>query len=275
MAPKRRSYLAAIIGKAWEEVSFIEVLSEAIGGFVLALILLLQGWEDKRGAFELAAECIGCAILVPLIAFSLRVLVSAPAELVKEAAASKKGEEIEPKSIYPTIVAILLGICSLLIIILGISIKFNLERNGETPQSIQASIKELPKPLPDKIISKPKPPLAASAQFAVVSPAAITNAPTTTEFENDSPPDGIDDAVAILAKAQSESQKQRLEAEAEGQAVAQKEWEKLLPEYTYTLQSLYDVLRDMAAKRGDGISKTEGYFQCLPPVINLKLSETK
>ena len=120
-----------------------------------------------------------------------------------------------------------------------------------------------------------KPPLATSAQFEVVSPMAITNAPTTTEFENDSPPDGIDDTAAIFAKVKAESQKQTLEAQATAQAAAQKEWEKVLPDYTYTLQSLYDVLRDVAAKRGDGISKTDGYYRCLPSLISWNTPDTK
>lgn len=173
MASKRRSYLAAILGKAWKEVGFIEVLSEAIGGFVFAIIALCRGWEDKQGAFELAAECIGCAFLVPLVAFVLRVLFAAPAELLKESEESKKREEIDPKSIYPAIVAVLLVVCSFLTISLGFSLKFNFGGIGEKPQTTQSLKNELPKPLPTKIIPRPEPVPPSPPTVSTQQPAVV------------------------------------------------------------------------------------------------------
>ena len=93
MAEKRQTglhYLAAVFGKAWKEVGFIEVLSEAIGGFMFSLVALYRGWIDFRSAFETSLECAGCAVSIPLVAFILRVIFSAPAELLKESLESKK-----------------------------------------------------------------------------------------------------------------------------------------------------------------------------------------
>jgi hypothetical protein len=112
---KHHRYLSAIAGKAWKEFSFIEAVGEAIGGFILAFILLGQGWISGDSATELRLDGVGCAILIPVICFFLRMFLAAPAELVKELLEGKKGEEIEPKSIYPVIVAMLLGVCGLLI----------------------------------------------------------------------------------------------------------------------------------------------------------------
>src|ERR1039457_5829590 len=109
---KGRHYLFVVFGKAWEEVSFIEVLSEALGGFVLAIIALYNHWIDQGDATDIALECAGCALLIPFIAFVLRAFFAAPAELVKETAEAKKKIEINPKSVYPAIISLLLAICS-------------------------------------------------------------------------------------------------------------------------------------------------------------------
>src|ERR1041385_4601911 len=92
-----RHYLSAIFWKAWEEFGFIELLSEAIGGFTLACLAWYKGWINEDGAFEIALECIGCAILIPLVAFILRAIFTAPAELLKESEEAKKKVEINPK----------------------------------------------------------------------------------------------------------------------------------------------------------------------------------
>jgi hypothetical protein len=37
------------------------------------------------------------------------------------------------------------------------------------------------------------------------------------------------------------------------------------------IEELHNILTTEAAKRGDGISKTAGYFQCLPPAIDFEV----
>ena len=269
---KRRSYLAAIIGKAWKEVGFVEVLSEAIGGFVFAIIALSEGLEDKHGAFELAAECIGCAFSVPLVAFVLRVLFVAPAELVKEALESKKREEIDPKSNYPAIVVILLVACSFLIIGLCFSVSFNFERSGEKPQTTQASNKETPKPLPEKMIPRPEPPPpGAPTNKAVVSISS-------DEIETfSSAPNGLGDYSNYMEKVKAGKAAQKaaqdLEAARTKQQAIQHLWDIYLPHYKRMLVTLHDILTSEAARKGDGISQSVDYFDSLPKTIDPKTAD--
>ena len=43
-----------------------------------------------------------------------------------------------------------------------------------------------------------------------------------------------------------------------------------MPIFNYSLEALYQILSEESKKRGDGISKTVGYFQCLPATIGHK-----
>jgi hypothetical protein len=268
---KRRSYLAAIFGKAWKEVSFIEVLSEAIAGFMIAIISLYRGWEDKQGAFEFAAECIGCAFLVPLVAFLLRSLFAAPAELVKESWESKKGEETDPKSIYPSIVAILLAVCSILTIGLGFSLRFIFEGIGEKPQITQAPQKELPKPLPDKIIPTP----VISNASSVVSPPQVPNAVALMQFETNNPSADSNDLKSELDQLKLQRQAEIAASDQKNNSENQSAWDKNLPLFRHSLESLHDILNQEAIDRGDRIEITSGYIACLPQKIDFKMEETK
>src|SRR6266478_9909152 len=90
---KGRHYLSAVRGKEWKEVGIVEVISEAVGGFMLAFFAFSRGWIDSQSASEICLECVGCAILIPIVAFILRVLIVAPAELVKESSESRNKDE--------------------------------------------------------------------------------------------------------------------------------------------------------------------------------------
>jgi hypothetical protein len=291
MSEKRkggRFYLAAVFGKAWQEVSFIEVLSEAIGGFVFGVIALLKGWLDFRGAFETALECAGCAILIPFIAFILRVCFSAPAELVKESSESKKKEEINPKSIYPSIVVMLLALCSFLVIGLAFSLKVNFIQLKEKPSVIQAVKKEPQKPLPTKTIPRPEP---APPPMIVIT-QQLADAETQKQFETfnlntgDVEDTNIPAIISEIAKLKAEQVAKiaKLKAENDAKIGSEKRkrdlniqhwWDVYLPHFKHSLTVLHDALADEARKTGDGITQSVDYFQCLPPTIDSKIGELK
>ncbi len=253
--------MAAVVGKAWQEVSFIEVLSEAIGGFVFGVIALCRGWLDFRGAFETALECAGCAILIPLIAFILRVCFSAPAELVKESAESKKKEEINPKSIYPSIIVMLLAICSFLSVGLAFSLKFNFAHH-EPPKQVSIA-----KPLPVKIIPRPEPPPEPPP---TVSNQQVAEVETQKQYENFNVVTGsvIGDALSRFASIKAEKDAKIESDKRQKNLEAQKWWTNNLSYYQRSLVVLHDVLTGESTKTGDGIAQSVGYFQCLPSTID-------
>ncbi len=122
---------------------------------MFAIIARINGWIDSRSAFETILECVGCAVLIPLVAFVLRIIFVAPAELVKESAESKKSEEINPNSVFPAVIAILLATCSFLAVGFAFSLKFNYSKIADRQNTTQTAKEEQPKPLPAKIIPAP------------------------------------------------------------------------------------------------------------------------
>ena len=259
------NYLFRVLGKAWKEFQFIELLSEACGGLVLAAFAYYKGWIGQEGALELVLECVGCALLVPLIAFILRAIFVAPAELVKETEEAKKKIEVDPKSISPSITTTLLGICAFLIVCLGFSIKFNFEKIGGKPGATEARKTEPPKPLPDKIIPAPPAPLT---NVVAQNPAPTATVTQRNEVFNAATEDDADDPVSKFSRIQE----QRAEAERianqrtrDGAAVW---WRKFLPFYQRALVELHDALKREADKKGDGLVQTAGYFQCLPSDVD-------
>jgi uncharacterized membrane protein YjfL (UPF0719 family) len=270
MAPthkeKDRVYLFAIIKKAWAELGFIEAISEAIGGFVIGIVLFFTRAMDTRDAFVDIAECVGCAIIVPIIAFTLRTIFTAPAELVKESIESKRKYEINPASVYPSVIAILLVICSILSIGLFLSLKFNISRIGAT-NAPQIAKQEPPKPLPDKII-----PAITTTNQNLPFPAIFPNAQATAQSETNNPStenagNAYDEAKADHA-AQIKAQDD--ECQKENQAV----WEHNYQLFNHAIESLHNILNNESGNHGDGIAKTEGYFQCLPKNILFGMPET-
>jgi hypothetical protein len=241
-----KAHFIEIIRKAFKEFGFIEFLSEALAGFLFAMIAFFKGWINSESAFEICLECVGCAILMPTIAFILRVFCVAPSELLKESLEAKEGHEISPKSIYPSIIAMLLGTCSFLIVCIIFSVKLNIvkiaERHGTPEPQKEAAAKRLP----DKIIPKEERPPPSKPSFE-------TNNPTLAIMTND--------AMAKLKSEQNDFQKRK---KAQILETAQKEWSDNLSERKYAVEELHAILSQEAAKRGEAIAKTPNYLQCLP-----------
>lgn len=257
-------------------MSFVEVLSEAIGGLVFSIIALCKGWIDAHSAVETALECGGCAILIPAIAFILRMLIAAPAELVKELSESKKGEEINSKSVYPSIITILLMVCSLMVagLFLSLKIKFGkIEESQSRTQALQNQIAAA-KPLPDKIVSQIT--LTNNSQRddqslpeQLQSPIRFVTSNPTNEIENS---DSAFEKEFEIENAKKEAEKHANDKTAQIQA--QKNWDLAKPYYLYSLKSLYDALKREAAKRNDGVEFPQTYFSSIPELIEINNEKT-
>jgi hypothetical protein len=265
--PKHRSYLAELIYRAWKEVGFIEVLSEAIGGFVLASFAHYKGWIDQDGVFEMLLDYVGCAVLIPFVAFILRMFFAAPAELVKESMEDKRKCEINPKSIYPSIIAILLAICSFLSVGLIFSLKFNFSHHSESPNSAHEETKAQPKRLPDKIIPQP----VTSNAVPMISPPQDANAQSPIQFETNNPDSDVDEQ-SYINKVKSDQAAQMEAAKKNDENNTLNMWAKNLPAFNYLLEALHRQL-DKKIQNQDEISKTLTYYQCLPQKIGLISNE--
>ena len=160
----------------------------------------------------------------------------------------------------------LLAVCSVLAVSLFFSLKVNLVRVAEMANATQAAKRVAAKPLPDKTI--PAPPVVP-----VASSIQAESLKSPTQFETNPADNG--DAESELDKFQSEREKAREADIQKSELTTQIIWKTNLPLYNFALESLQDNLRKEAAKRGDGIAKTDGYFQCLPSTINVNMKETK
>jgi hypothetical protein len=114
-----------------------------------------------------------------------------------------------------------------------------------------------PKPLPDKIIPAPTP-------EPIVSTPVIASVETQQELETNFP--DTNDAEFELAKSRAERAASKAAAIQQTKLNVQTVWTNNLPIYNYALESLYNILKEEAQTRSDGIAKTEGYFQCLPSI---------
>jgi hypothetical protein len=143
-APRKdRIYLFALFVKAFKEFSLIEVVGEAGTGVILGVIAYLNNWISSESAFELVLEGIGCAMVMPVLVFILRVVFAAPAELLKESEENKTGEKINPKSIYPSLVTMLLGFCAILLIGFVFSLKLKFPKHEEKQVVIQTDTNQI------------------------------------------------------------------------------------------------------------------------------------
>jgi hypothetical protein len=142
--------------------------------------------------------------------------------------------------------------------------------------------KVIAKPLPDKIIPRPEPPPPL-----IVSTQQIVGIETQKSFEIFNPDTGaIGDATSPISKLMAENFAKIAKLKADNDAIKeaekrkrelniQKWWDVYLPYYNRSLIVLHDVLAGEAAKTGDGIAQSAGYFQCLPPTIDPKIGELK
>jgi hypothetical protein len=270
---KQRSLYIEILNKAWKEFGFIEVLSESIGGLVLAAIAFSKGWINGESASELCLECVGCAILIPAIAFILRVFCVAPSELLKESKAVKNGHEISPKSIYPSIIAMLLAFCSLLIVILIFSIKFGVSQIAKATSMNEVAITNTPQKQEvtqkryavKEIIKTNAQPMAANQEPATNSSVAATNSEPqkfTEVFKpNDESHTNYLDVLADTIQKQAEEQKiidraVAEKSELEKRSALNATWTNLLPHFQHTLTSLHGAVYNIANSQRTNISET-------------------
>ncbi len=251
---KRRHFLLAIIRKANEEFTLKEAIPEAVVGFVYAVYLRRNGLEDEHGQWEIIIEAILYGFLLPIIGFIFRAFFTAPGEVVKETLESRKEAEIDPKSIYPSIVTILLVVCSALV---GILI-LNIQRPRQTGNTISIASKETQKPLPTKTVPRPEP----------APPESSTNIPQLATFETRTEMYSVDSKTNTNFTSLIEKLKAKKDADTEAQQRQIyldriKWWNSYLPYYRRSLVVLRDALHDEAKKTGDGISQSDGYLLCL------------
>lgn len=84
-APKRRrSYLVQTILKTGEDFGATEIISEIMGGIVIAFLACKWGFANRAELTELIFLCIGAAILTPVFGFIFRLIFITPAKMVKE-----------------------------------------------------------------------------------------------------------------------------------------------------------------------------------------------
>lgn len=248
--------------KAWEDISFSEALSEGIVGLMLGLFALWKGWIDQHGAFEMIMDAVGFALLFPIVHFIIRVIFVAPSQIIKEMTEAKKNShpEINPKTIYPSIIAVLGSVCALLLIFLGLSIKLNFQKLKDSHGEARIH----PQPIPEKTIP------TSEFQPAKIIAQVATNAPTKQAesvnpidkletFSSDTNADAFSAEKYFAEKKAAEEKKLKDQSEAE-----QGWWDGEKPFYKQAIVLLRDRLKKLADKSGDGIAESTNYFDCLP-----------
>lgn len=113
----------------------------------------------------------------------------------------------------------------------------------------------------------PPAPIAPALQAASVEPKK--------QFETNSLDTGdIGDAEIQLALLKSNQVNEVKSANKITQTEADAKWKDEYQLFNYALESLYRISSTEATKRGDGISKTVGYFQSLPPNLSIEIVVT-
>jgi len=130
------------------------------------------------------------------------------------------------------------------------------------------------KPIPDKIIPRP----VISNIPPRVSPPQVTNVEPPIQFETSNPSTESGDSESELAKikakkladkaAQDEANRKQQQSDSDNR------WKEMLPIFNNCIETFYNILKNAAARRNEGIAKTDSYFRCLPPTIDYELGET-
>ncbi|HZM02700.1 MAG TPA: hypothetical protein VFC44_06725 [Candidatus Saccharimonadales bacterium] len=129
--------------------------------------------------------------------------------------------------------------------------------------SIQMKPEAVARPLPDKIIPGPEPPQEPLKSF----PLAVIME-SRKPFETNVQDTG--DAASELEKTKAEKMAVADKLVSDARAA----WGNNLPVYNYSVEELHTLLTREAIGRKDGIAKTVGYFQCLPPDVDPKIRLT-
>jgi hypothetical protein len=253
--------------KAWEPFeSFGRVCALVAGMVAVAYIahIVTQEWGDYM---------IYWTIAVPVVVWWVWFfwnLIKAPHQIHEEdVAASNSGEKQIPieKSVSQKFASFIF-----VVVIVSAFMGLLAAKNWQIAQLKKQFLSDQPKPsiaakpLPDKIIPRLESPAAPPT---IVSTQEIASVEPQKQFETNSPniEDAEDPAEKAIAKAKSEQAAAKKRNELETQAQVQTEWGKNLSSRNYAIQALYDVMNKEATKHRDGIAKTIGYFQCLPPTI--------
>lgn len=139
---------------------------------------------------------------------------------------------------------------------------YNYVLAGKKPPTQQQVV--TPKYLPDKIIP-------ALPESNLVNNANLPTDPVKeVVFVTNAEPD---DEENILAEVQEKRVEKQKEMEAQNKivsAAATQAWDMSLPDFNESLKLLYDILKKQAPKYHDGVAYTQGYFQSIPPKIDLE-----
>ena len=154
----------------------------------------------------------------------------------------------------------------------------NLDRHGKPRNEIPIAKIEPQKPLPTKVIPRPEP--LPPAPVAQTQPQQVEVVQTQKQYDifnanTGGEADAESEFIRLKAKLESENKaKAASEAASEVEAL-NNYWTKAVPYYNRAIVSLRDILLTEAARRGDGIAQSDGYFQCLPPILNSDISGRK
>lgn len=249
-----------------------------MGGLVPPILGVVTHVVGRDEMAELIFLALSGAALLIAIPFACKLLFVTPEKMLRESEKRSQpvGEQTrqqgaieapEKPGIYGLIVLGCASISIMLVLILQISKNAGLQEQlaEAKPKTNAIPANFTAKALPDKIVVRPTNSLAATASTLL---AQVTNEPPKKSFETNNPnADDASDLIANVLASQELAQKQR---EEDNQRHAQVTWDANQKERNHLLQSLYDVLRDEAKKTKEGVLMTEGYFQCVPEIINLK-----
>jgi len=169
----------------------------------------------------------------------------------------------------PASVIILLCLSASLLV-LSVAQRIQISKLNHPPQKQGSAAK----PIPDKIIPRP----VISNIPPRVSPPQVTNVEPPIQFETSNPSTESGDSESELAKikakkladkaAQDEANRKQQQSDSDNR------WKEMLPIFNNCIETFYNILKNAAARRNEGIAKTDSYFRCLPPTIDYELGET-
>jgi hypothetical protein len=277
----------------------MDIVQDVLGGIMTAVSAVLFGFAQRDELGELAFLTFGGALSTFILKFLFTFFLIAPEKLHKEqekkiksleAKLSQRGDleqiNLEPGAvnerqkipIYTTILLVCVSCCLFLLV-------FQSAKNYRAQKQTLAPQKEaMAKALPDKSMPNPTNPVPPQG-VACTSPPNTKKPPKQAKFETNEPSDGLGDGlssiISSLAKAKADRAAKEEKDKLAAEEAREEEWKTGLAHWRFALQSLYDVLKAAAERRGDGITKTEGYFQCLEiaqpkqDVDNTKLAEIR
>ncbi len=126
-------------------------------------------------------------------------------------------------------------------------------------------LEKKPQLLPETIIPSPTAP---------ITPTNEAQQSQTQQFEVDGFISNTNDAISAAMQYGNEEKQNQDKQNEERQVAVQKEWNKGLAAFRYTLESLDRILNEEGSKINNHVAKTSNYYQSVPQSVDIGIGDT-